>query len=45
MFLVLCEEEPADICSFVLEHECETDYIRYLCPKFCKIDICPSNTI
>ncbi len=44
-YLVLCDEEPAYICAFTLEHECETNYIRYLCPKFCRIDLCIENKI
>ncbi|CAF0876509.1 unnamed protein product [Adineta ricciae] len=40
---VLCEQEPAHICTFVLEHECSTDYIRYLCPKFCQMNNCTSK--
>ncbi|CAF1060261.1 unnamed protein product [Adineta steineri] len=42
---VLCEQEPAHICSFILEHECQTDHIRYLCPKFCQINDCSSKEI
>ncbi|CAF4633687.1 unnamed protein product [Rotaria sp. Silwood1] len=39
---VLCEQEPTHICAFVLDHECQTNYIRYLCPKFCQMNNCSS---
>ncbi|CAF2642090.1 unnamed protein product [Rotaria sp. Silwood2] len=39
---VLCEQEPTHICAFILEHECQTDYIQYLCPKFCQMNNCSS---
>ena len=42
--LVLCDDEPGDICAFILEHECEDNHIRYICPKFCQLDICTLNT-
>ncbi|UJR09201.1 hypothetical protein I4U23_013449 [Adineta vaga] len=42
---VLCDQEPIHICTFILEHECETDHIRHLCPKFCQINNCTSKTI
>ena len=44
--LVLCDQEPAYICSIVLEHECENEHIRFLCPKFCAIEACsPAETM
>ncbi|CAF1125211.1 unnamed protein product [Rotaria sordida] len=39
---VLCEQEPTHICAFILEHECQIDYIQYLCPKFCQMNNCSS---
>jgi hypothetical protein len=43
LFLVRCDQEPAHICDFVLEHECKSDYVRYLCPRFCQMNVCSSN--
>ncbi|UJR36983.1 hypothetical protein I4U23_029691 [Adineta vaga] len=40
---VHCDQEPAHICDFVLDHECKSDYVRYLCPKFCQMNICSTN--
>lgn len=41
--LVHCDEQPKHICDFLLDHECKSDYVRYLCPKFCRMDICSSR--
>ncbi|CAF2875069.1 unnamed protein product [Rotaria sp. Silwood2] len=41
--IVHCNKEPAHICDYVLNHECKSDYVRYLCPKFCQMNICSSN--
>ncbi|CAF0771324.1 unnamed protein product [Rotaria sordida] len=41
--IVRCDKQPAHICDYVLEHECKNDYVRYLCPKFCQMNICSSD--
>ncbi|CAF0949140.1 unnamed protein product [Adineta ricciae] len=41
--IVHCDQEPTHICDFVLDHECKSDYVRYLCPKFCQMNICSTN--
>ncbi|CAF3856755.1 unnamed protein product [Adineta steineri] len=41
--IVHCNQEPAHICDFVLDHECKSDYVRYLCPRFCQMTICSST--
>ena len=43
LVVVLCDQEPAHICNFVLEHECASDYVQYLCPRFCQMNMCSTN--
>ncbi|CAF4565848.1 unnamed protein product [Rotaria sp. Silwood1] len=41
--IVHCDKEPAHICDYALHYECKSDYVRYLCPRFCQMNICSSN--